>query len=131
MKSKETLAIWHRCVRERDMSNLEKILDDEVVFYSPILFKPQEGKFLTGLYLTGASMVFGQESFKYVKEVVNDQYFMLEFESQVEDVFINGIDIITLNEEGKIIEFKVMIRPYKAVDKLKEKMAIVLAQMKG
>ena len=131
MKSQETLAIWHKCIEERDMSLLDSILHDDVVFYSPVIFRPQHGKALTSMYLQGASMVLNKKTFVYTKEVVNENHLFLEFECTVDDILINGIDMITLNDDGKIIEFKVMMRPMKAIFLMKEKMAALLEAMKS
>jgi SnoaL-like domain len=124
----KTLEIWHAMLREMNVSRLDEILAEDCVFISPIVHTPQEGKELTKLYLTGAVQVFN-ESFHYVKEVVTDKHAVLEFECVVDGITINGVDIITFNEEGLFTEFKVMIRPLKAVNLMHQKMRAMLEQM--
>ena len=120
---------WHEIVENRDVNKLSEILSEEVVFYSPILFKPQQGKALTTMYLTGAMHVLLNGSFKYINEVHSDSYSVFEFEAVVDQIKINGVDIISWDNKGKINQFKVMIRPYSAVNKLKEKMVRLLKTM--
>ena len=120
-----TLQQWHQFVDTQNSSILNEILADEVIFYSPVVFRPQKGKFITMMYLMAATQVFinsDNQQFTYLKEVIADTQWALEFETVVDGITINGIDIITINETGKIIEFKVMIRPLQAVNKLHEKM---------
>jgi hypothetical protein len=115
-------------------------LDDDVSFYSPIVFSPQRGKELTTLYLMAAGNTFGgdqskdgtlgESSFKYTKEVLDGNQAVLEFETQIDGKYVNGVDIITFNNHGKIIEFKVMIRPLQAVNIIHEKMQDMLKQLK-
>lgn len=121
-------AKWHEIVKNRDTQLLSEILDDEVVFHSPVLHKPQNGKQLTQLYLQAALHVFLAGNFEYIREVENNQHTVLEFELELEEVVINGVDMITWNEEGKIIDFKVMIRPLKAINLIHQKMGEFLKQ---
>jgi len=118
----ESLEKWHQAVRTRDVKILDEILAEDVIFYSPVVWTPQEGKEITKMYLTAAMFVIGNDDFKYEKEVVANNQACLEFTTKIGDITINGIDIITLNDEGKIIEFKVMVRPLKAIMTLKDKM---------
>jgi SnoaL-like protein len=124
----KTLEIWHELMSQRDVARLDEILHDDCVFLSPVVHTPQVGKDITRFYLTGAMNVFN-DSFRYVKEIVSDQHAMLEFECEVDGIAINGVDIMTFAEDGRIIEFKVMVRPLKAVNKLHEKMRAMLEQM--
>ena len=116
-----TLKIWHEIVQSKDPQQLDTIIADDCIFYSPVIHTPQEGKDLTMMYLTGAIKVFN-DSFHYVKEVVNDQHAILEFSCVVDGISINGVDIIGFDEAGKINEFKVMIRPMKGITTLAAKM---------
>jgi hypothetical protein len=95
-----------------------------------VVHSPQVGRALTVLYLTGAMNVFN-DSFRYTKEVVNDEHAVLEFECTVDGILINGVDIISFNEDGLICEFRVMVRPLKAMQMLHGKMATMLEQLKG
>jgi hypothetical protein len=116
--SNPTIDAWHRMIEERDASALDDVLADDAVFHSPVVHTPQEGKGLTKLYLTAAIMVLGGSDFTYVREVVNDSDAVLEFTAEVNGIHINGVDMIHWNADGKIDDFKVMIRPLKAVNLL-------------
>ena len=119
---------WHQFVETRNSDILDEILDEQVVFHSPVVWTPQEGKVMTKLYLTAALFVFegGDSDFTYVREVVTDQHLILEFMVTLEGITINGVDMIEINEAGKIINFKVMVRPLKAMQKIHEKMGEML-----
>jgi hypothetical protein len=120
------LGNWHKIVRNRNPSGLNEVLSEEVVFYSPVVHTPQIGKAITTMYLSAALHVFGNESFRYVREVVGESDAVLEFETEIDGIVINGVDMIRWNEEGKITEFKVMIRPLKAVNLIHQKMGEML-----
>jgi hypothetical protein len=123
-----TLELWHDMLAKRDLRRMDEVLAEECVFLSPIVHTPQRGRELTSLYLTAALNVFN-ESFQYVKEVVSPQHAVLEFTCEVDGIMVNGVDIMTFDEAGKIIEFKVMVRPLKAVNLLHAKMKAMLEQM--
>lgn len=125
----QSLQRWHEMVSRRDHSKLGEILTKDCVFLSPVVHTPQQGRELTVLYLTGAMQVFN-ESFEYTKEVVSDAHAVLEFECTVDGVLINGVDIISFAADGRISEFRVMVRPLKAMQTLHEKMAAMLEQLK-
>ncbi len=116
-----TMEIWHEIVKERNPQALDEILAPECVFYSPVLHTPQEGRELTKFYLTGAMMVFN-DSFHYVKQVVTAEHAVLEFNCEIDGIIIDGVDILTFDEAGMITEFKVMIRPLKALNLMLTKM---------
>jgi hypothetical protein len=121
-----TLDKWHKLVQTRDTVGLRSILADDVVFYSPVVHTPQAGKALTLSYLTAAFHVFFNESFRYVREVAGDRDAVLEFQVEIDGISINGVDLIKWNSDGKIVEFKVMIRPLKALNLIHQKMAAML-----
>ena len=123
-----TLERWHQIVKERNPAGLEEILAQDCVFLSPVVHTPQVGKELTTMYLTGAMMVFN-DSFHYVKEVVTEEHAVLEFVCEVEGTVVNGVDIITFDAQGQIVEFKVMIRPLKAINMMQAKMFELLSSM--
>jgi ketosteroid isomerase-like protein len=123
-----TLEIWHEVLRDRDIGRLDEVLAEDCVFLSPIVHSPQIGRDLTRFYLTGALNVFN-ESFQYVKEVVTPQHAVLEFTCDLDGIVVNGVDIMTFDEDGKIVEFKVMVRPLKAVNLLHARMRAMLEQM--
>ena len=116
MKNNNPIEVWHEVVKSGEIIKLDNILDEDCIFYSPVVFSPQKGKEATKKYLTAAAIVFADDSFKYTKELVSSHLACLEFELVLNEININGIDIISWNEEGKITEFKVMIRPLKAVE---------------
>jgi hypothetical protein len=121
-----TIEIWHRLVKARDVSGLDELLADEAVFYSPVVHTPQIGKAITKKYLAAAFHVFFNESFRYVRELAGDRDAVLEFQVELDGISINGVDMIQWNDEGKITEFKVMLRPLKAVNLIHQKMAAML-----
>ena len=103
------------------------LLADDVVFYSPIVHTPQVGKPITTQYLAAALHVFGNDTFRYVREVVGEHDAVLEFMVEMEGISVNGVDMIKWNDAGQIVEFKVMLRPLKAVNLIHQKMAAMLA----
>lgn len=142
-----TVERWHEVLANR-MEGLEDLIHEDCVFLSPIVFTPQEGRDLTMLYLRAAGntlnvpsdSVAGHESsgtgtserpFRYVKEILDGHQAALEFETVVDGISMNGIDIITCDDDGQIIEFKVMVRPLKAVNKIHEQMRAMLEQMQN
>ena len=122
----DTLATWHRLVNERDVKGLDTLLDDEAVFHSPVVHRPQLGKSITAKYLGAAFQVFFNETFRYVRELKGERDAVLEFEVELDGIVVNGVDMIKWNEAGKITEFKVMLRPLKAVNLIHQKMAEAL-----
>lgn len=125
------LVLWHRIVRERNMDSLDELLADDVVFYSPIVFTPQRGKPLTTLYLAGAMEILGSDKFRYVREVTGAADAVLEFETEIEGIYVNGVDILRWNESGQVTEFKVMLRPLKAIQLVQRMMGELLEKMVG
>ena len=127
--SNPTLDAWHQMIRERNASALDDVLADGAVFHSPVVHTAQEGKALTKLYLSAAIMVLGGSSFEYVREVVGESDAVLEFTAELNGIHINGVDMIHWDAEGKIDDFKVMIRPLKAVNMLHQLMGQMLKGM--
>ena len=125
----EHLHKWHQAVGKRDLNILDDILDDEVVFHSPVLWTPQKGKDITKLYLGAAMNVLATADFKYVNEIVSNNQVCLEFTTLIGETVVNGVDIITFNEQGKITEFKVMVRPIKGMMAVKDKMLEFIQKM--
>ena len=119
---------WHQVVQEKNFELLESILDDSVVFYSPVVFTPQEGKKITFMYLSSVAMVFNVDSFSYTHEVIDGNMASLEFELELEGIHINGLDLITWNKDQKITEFKVFIRPLQGLNALHKMMGKALKQ---
>ena len=120
------LETWHHLVRAKDPSGLNALLADDAVFYSPVVHTPQRGKKLVAGYLSAALHVFVNASFRYVREIVGASDAMLEFETDIDGVLVNGVDLIKWNDDGQIIEFKVMLRPLKAINVIHQRMAEML-----
>ncbi|HPJ18060.1 MAG: nuclear transport factor 2 family protein [Actinobacteria bacterium] len=120
---------WHEVVQSRNPALLTQILAEDATFHSPVLFRPQQGRDLVALYLTGAMHVIANPTFRYVREVTADNNAVLEFETMIDDVHVNGVDIITWDEHGLITDFKVMLRPLRALTTVQEHMAALLQQM--
>jgi hypothetical protein len=121
-----TLTHWHQLVKDRKPEGLDSLLADKVVFYSPIVHAPQAGKVIATQYLTAALHVLANESFRYVREVVSSHDAVLEFQVEIDGVIVNGVDMIKWEDEGKIVEFKVMLRPIKAINLIHQKMAAII-----
>ena len=121
------LARWHRIVAARDARELDELLADEVVFHSPVVHTPQRGKAITAKYLAAALQVFGTESFRYVREIAGAHDAVLEFQVDIDGLSVNGVDMIRWDDAGRIVDFKVMLRPLKAVNLIHQKMAAMLA----
>lgn len=132
---------WHAHLRGALPGGLDELLDDDVVFYSPIVFTPQRGKAITTLYLQAAGQTLPGDKaskgdgaadggFRYTKQVLVGDTAVLEFETTVEGKYVNGVDIIRVNNAGRIVEFRVMIRPLQAVNLVHEQMKAMLERMK-
>jgi SnoaL-like domain len=121
-----TLEAWHELVRSRDCTHLGALLADEVVFYSPVVHAPQVGKTITVRYLSAAFVVFFNESFRYVREIAGPRDAALEFEVEIDGVLVNGVDMLKWDDDGRITEFKVLIRPLKAINLIHQRMAALL-----
>ena len=123
--------IWHRVALSKNVAEIEKILHDDCVFESPVVHTPQVGKAITSQYLAAAGHTLGNDTFRYVGEWHRENSSILEFTAEIEGIKINGIDMISCNDDGLITHFKVMVRPLKAVNMLHQKMGEMLAKMKG
>ena len=134
---------WYEVMKSNDLDKLDELLAEDVVFYSPVVYTPQKGKDITKMYLMAAGGVFGEETkdevsdskmsqsnFKYIKEIIGEKSALLEFESEMDGIYVNGVDVISWNEEEKITEFKVIVRPLQAVNMLHQKMQAMLESMK-
>ena len=141
---------WHRAIGNMTDETLDELLADDVVFHSPVVHTPQKGKALTKLYLKAAFNVMPGQSgsngsareeasqekkakgkFRYVREVVGENDAVLEFVTQIDDITVNGVDIIRFDDQGRIVDFKVMIRPLKAIQKIHAQMAHMLDVLKA
>lgn len=118
---------WHAMVRSHDPRGLDALLAEDAVFISPVVHTPQRGKAVTKAYLSAAFQVFFNPTFRYVREIQGTSDAMLEFETEIDGITVNGVDLIKWNQDGKITEFKVMVRPLKAIQLIHERMAAMLA----
>lgn len=129
MSQDPRIARWHAYMQGgSDMQLLSDILADDAVFHSPVVHTPQEGKAKVMAYLGAAAVVLGNDTFCYVRELVDGDDACLEFTATIDGIHVNGIDLIHFGPDGKIQDFKVMVRPMKAMNKLWEMMA---AQLKA
>jgi SnoaL-like protein len=118
----DTLRAWHAMVEARDPALLDGLLADDVEFRSPAVFKPQRGKAVTTLYLTGAIAVLGP-SLRYVAQWHDQSSAVLEFEAELDGRYVQGVDMLRWNDVGKLISVTVLIRPLRGLEKLAELMA--------
>ena len=117
---------WHRVLEDRDPGQLNDLLAEDAVFHSPVMHTPQHGRPLVAQYLTAAGQVLLNDSFRYVREIVDGRHAALEFSVTIDDVIVNGVDLISWNEAGEITAFKVMLRPLKAISLVRERMSAML-----
>jgi hypothetical protein len=130
--SAANLARWHAYMEGgSDPALLADMLAEDAVFHSPVVHTPQAGKAIVMAYLVAASQTLGNASFHYVRELVDGDEMMLEFVTEMDGITVNGVDIIRWGADGKIHDFKVMVRPLKAINKVWEMMAAQLAAAKG
>jgi ketosteroid isomerase-like protein len=127
----QTIQRWHRLVDSKDANELDHLLADNVVFHSPVVHTPQEGKAITKMYLTAALHTLNNEHFRYQREILQGDNAMLEFSTNLDGIHLNGVDIIHCDADGRIDDFKVMVRPLKGVNKIHEMMGAMLERLKG
>lgn len=125
----EVIDRWLDLVGTGSMDDLEAMMADDVVFYSPAVFTPQKGRPLAMAYLLAAEKLFfdADTGFGYVEKWIGDTSAVLHFTAEVDGLEVEGIDMIHWNAEGKITEFKVMVRPFKALQGVIGRMAELLA----
>lgn len=132
MSAHPGLAAWHAYMAAGgDPQALRDLLADDAVFHSPVVHTPQQGRDKVFAYLHAASHVLGGEHFRYLREIVDGNQAVLEFQSELDGIQINGVDIIRWNDANEIEDFKVMVRPLKAINKVWEKMGAMLAAQAG
>jgi hypothetical protein len=119
---------WYDYTKSHDRAALWDLLDPEAVFESPVVHTPQRGREATFKYLLSADKVLGGAGFAYVGEWRGDTGAVLEFEIEIDGIKINGVDMITFGNDGRITHFKVMVRPLKAINLLHRLMGEQLAQ---
>ena len=122
-----TIERWEHVVKSRDLDLLDQLLADDVVFESPVVHTPQVGRAITRAYLSAALQVLNSPEFRYIRCWLGEQSAVLEFETRLAGLTINGVDIINWNSEDRINCFKVMIRPLKAINAVHQAMGQQLA----
>jgi ketosteroid isomerase-like protein len=126
----DVIARWHRYLDGELPGGLDQLLADDVVFYSPVVYTPQRGKPITATYLEAAARTLAGEAgaaFRYTKQVLSGDTAVLEFETSVDGTYVNGVDIVRCDETGRIVEFRVMLRPLQAIQVVHEQMGRRLA----
>jgi SnoaL-like domain len=121
------IARWIDIIENGRTSELESLLAEDAVFYSPAVFSPQEGRDTALAYLTAAAKVFGDTDFHYVEKWYGERSAILEFAATIDGKYVNGIDMIHWNDAEQIVSVKVMVRPFKGLQALMPKMAELLA----
>jgi len=119
---------WIDIIDNGRTDGLEALLAENAVFYSPAVFTPQEGRATTLAYLTAAVKVLGGSNFRYVGQWFADRSAVLEFVADLDGIHVNGVDVIQWNDDDEIVEFKVMLRPLKALQAV---MAAMAAQLQN
>ncbi|WP_369026464.1 nuclear transport factor 2 family protein [Qipengyuania sp. RANM35] len=132
MSAKVGLKRWHEVIEGGSSPEaLSAIIREDAVFHSPVVHTPQVGRPIVVAYLSAAGQTLGNESFEYVRELVDGENAMIEFQTTMDGIHVNGIDLIRFDEDGNIVDFKVMVRPLKAVNKVWEQMAAQLERQKA
>ncbi len=132
MNGEAGLKRWHEVIKGgSSREDIAAILHEDAVFHSPVAHTPQCGREIVTAYLAAAGETLGNDSFVYVREMVDGDNVMLEFATEMDGIQVNGIDLIRFDDDGKIIDFKVMVRPLKAVNKVWETMAAQLEDTKA
>jgi SnoaL-like domain len=119
---------WIEIVENGRADELDALLAENAVFFSPVVFTPQEGRAKTAAYLKAAIKVFGDTDFHYLEQWYKDNSAILEFAATIDGVYANGVDMIHWNEHAQIASFKVMLRPLKALQTIMPAMAKLLPQ---
>lgn len=128
---------WHQHVNGKLQGGLDSLLHEDCVFFSPIVFTPQRGREITKLYLRAAvstladaaTTIDESPTFRYTTEIRQGRHAMLEFETEVDGKYANGVDIITCDDDGMIVEFKVMMRPLQAINAVHAQMKAMLEEL--
>ena len=122
------IARWTSIIENGRTDELDSLIAEDAVFFSPAVFTPQEGRQKTLMYLKAAVKVFGANDFRYVEQWFKDQSAILEFAATIDGIYVNGIDMIHWNDQEQIVSFKVMLRPLKALQTIIPAMAELLQQ---
>lgn len=132
MSAETGLKRWHKVIETGSTPEaLSGIIHEDAVFHSPVVHTPQVGRAIVVAYLSAAGQTLGNDSFEYLRELVDGENAMLEFQTEMDGIHVNGIDLIRFDGDGMIVDFKVMVRPLKAVNKVWEQMGAMLEKMKS
>jgi len=132
MSAEKGLKNWHRVLEAGNQpGDLAAITREDAVFHSPVVHTPQQGRAKVVGYLAAAGVVLNTDKFRYVREFSDGNQALLEFVTELDGIHINGVDIITFDDDGLIQDFKVMVRPLKAINKVWELMGAQLAGPAG
>ena len=113
--------LWHQCVERASLD--PAMMVENVVFHSPYVYTPIKGKTNVSRYLEAAGMVFLNSDFRYIEEIIGDNQACLVFEATFDDLYVNGVDYLVWNDQQKITEIRVFIRPFQALNAIRELMA--------
>ena len=127
----EVIQKWHLFVETKNTDLLDDILADDARMHSPVVHTVQAGKEITKMYLSAAATTLFNDTFRYVRQVYDEGFALLEFETELDGISVNGVDMISWNSDNKITDFKVMIRPLKAIGAVHKVMGEALMKMKG
>ena len=122
------LDVWYAFMKSHDHAALWELLHPDAVFESPVVHTPQVGRDIVFKYLASAEKVLGGPGFTYTGEWRSQNGAVLEFENVIDGIKLNGVDIITFADDGRITNFKVMVRPLKAINLLHRLMGEQLAR---
>ncbi|WP_296577225.1 nuclear transport factor 2 family protein [Phreatobacter sp.] len=120
---------WHAVAAARDVAGLETLLAADAVFESPVVHTPQVGRAIVTRYLAAAFQVLNNVGFHYPNQWFGERSAVLEFATEIDGIAVNGIDMISWDDQDRITHFKVMIRPLKAINLVHEKMRETLMAM--
>lgn len=110
--------LWHQCIENAALD--PEMMTEEVVFYSPYVYTPIKGKKNVSRYLEAAGMVFLNSDFRYIEEIIGDNQACLVFEVTINDLYVNGVDFLIWNDQQKLTEIRVFIRPFEALNAIKK-----------
>ena len=113
--------LWHQCIENASLD--PAMMVENVVFHSPYIYSPIKGKTNVSRYLEAAGTVFLNSDFRYIEEIIGDNQACLVFEATFDDLYVNGVDYLVWNDQQKITEIRVFIRPFQALNAVRELMA--------
>ena len=113
--------LWHQCIENASLD--PAMMTEDVVFHSPYIYTPIKGKTNVSRYLEAAGMVFLNSDFRYIEEIIGDNQACLVFEATFNDLYVNGVDYLVWNDQQKLTEIRVFIRPFQALNAIRELMA--------